>query len=150
MDPKASRRALEKAAASGSMFPKLKDVINCAYFQSLPNMKEYVRSSAFEVEKCTRRTRKRRRKKARASICSVCGDPREKIMGISTPQQSGRFLMKCFLTTKQRGEEKGFHLISTSSFFGQPNITSKGSSIKTQAFSCSIQKSSYWQQPFAV
>lgn len=53
MDPKASRRALEKAAASGSMFPKLKDVINCAYFQSLPNMKEYVRSSAFEVEKCT-------------------------------------------------------------------------------------------------
>ena len=52
-------------------------------------MKEYVRSSAFEVEKCTRRTRKRRRKEARASICSVCGeddDPREKIMGISTPQ----------------------------------------------------------------
>ena len=49
-------------------------------------MKEYVgSSSAFEVEKCTTRERAEQRGEGTESICSVCGDPQEKIMGISTP-----------------------------------------------------------------
>ena len=104
-------------------------------------MKEYVGlSSAFEVEKCTTRERGAERRRHRKHMFCLWRPPR-KDNGNQHAQWSGRFLMKCFLTTTILcgSEEKGFHLISTSSFFGRrwPKYYINQS---TKAFSCCIQK----------
>ena len=114
-------------------------------------MKEYVgSSSAFEVEKCTTRERGAERRRHRKHMFCLWRPPR-KDNGNQHAQWSGRFLMKCFLTTTILcgSEEKGFHLISTSSFFGRrwPKYYINQS---TRPFHVLFKKSSYWQQPFAV
>lgn len=97
------------------------------------------------------REREEQRGEGTESICSVCGDPQEKIMGISTPNGVvdfwwSAFLPRLFCVVVKKRVSISFPLPPFLAGAG-PNITSIN---LLRPFHVLFKKSSYWQQPFAV